>query len=297
MGINDYMFQNMLPKGPSPAQRAEDAARAAAAKSAAATVAGPASIKVDTGMGMGTVGQSQTNTDGSPIRPGYSSILDQFGNTKPGYELKTPGIDQNSLFGLSAIKSDALRTGPSLWGNTMLLKQQQDQAAANSGAAATAAQGAAQARSGLAMRGGLSEGARRSIANQSMRNLMTAKQGVSAQGAQNRYSTLAQDEQNRMDQLSKYAAAEGGLAQYNNTQAADQQKYNLMARLQDMQGKSGFDLGAYTEELKKWAAAKQAGAISGSGDGGDGKSRGTKIAEDLLGFNAPNFLSDIGIKF
>lgn len=91
-----------------------------------------------------------------------------------------------------------------------------------------------------------------------MRDLLLAKQGGNATANTNRYNTLAQDEQTRLDQLGKYTATEGGLAQLNQANQADQNKFNLTQILQDMQGKNAYDLNSYLEELKKWGAEQQA---------------------------------------
>lgn len=205
---------------------------------------------------------------GAPVRPEFESQIDPAtGLLKSQYQLQEQLIDPNSLEGLSSIKKEALRTGPSQWAQTMLAKQQGDRAGALNNAAAASNQAAAQGRSSLAMRGGLSSGARERLATQSSRDLLSANQGVNKEATANRYGLLGQDEGNRLSMLNQYATGEGQLANVNAGNKAKTQQFNIQEALKDKQAQQAFKMDNYKEQLDKYGANKQAEATAHSGGG------------------------------
>lgn len=87
----------------------------------------------------------------------------------------------------------------------------------------------------------------------------------------NKFNTLNQidlskyNTANKID-LNKYnqnMAAD--LAKYNNTVAAQTDQFNIGNQLQDTQGKNAFGQGVYSDQMKAWAANKQADATANSG--------------------------------
>lgn len=208
------------------------------------------------------------NPDGSPIRPEWQSLLDPEGKLKSQYQLSVEKLDPTQMQGYQKYKTEAMRTGPSAWANMQLQGQAQAAQAQRAAAAQQAMTGSNQAMSQLAMRGGLGAGARTSLAKQSARDLMAARQGVSRQEGINRLNLLSSDEQNRIQQLGNLASSETDIGKYNTTLAAQEKEKNLSNLLREVEGKRGFDMGTYQEQMKKWAAGKQADATSNSGGGG-----------------------------
>lgn len=209
------------------------------------------------------------NADGSAKRPEYESLVDQAtGLLKDQYQLKAPTIDPNSLQGYQAVKNEALRTGPSAWMNLAMQKQADEEASANDKAVQNARQGEVNARSTLAMRGGLSSGARERLAQNAGNQAMYAKQDVGNQGRIARSALGLQDEQNRMGFLKDFSKAEGDLSTFNATNTAKTQEFNILKGIEDKRAKDSHNLEVYKEQMEKWAANKQADATQAAGGGG-----------------------------
>lgn len=102
---------------------------------------------------------------------------------------------------LQQYQAEASRSGPSKW--SVLAGQQQNNAAMNSKdqlAKDIYGQNAS-AQANLAMRGGLTGGARERVAREGNQNFMGMSQGVNQQRTQNLYDIAAKDEQNRVTML------------------------------------------------------------------------------------------------
>lgn len=211
------------------------------------------------------------NPDGSPIRPEYQTLLDPAtGMLKEQYLLNLSGIDPTQLEGYSKYKQEALRTGPSSWLNLALQKQQAEEAAQRGAAARQSLSSAAMARSQLAMRGGLGVGSRERIARGSGLDLMRARQNVLQQGGINRLGLQTEDERNRIAQLQNLMGSEVDLGKFNKTLEGKQKEFNIMKALEEKRAKDVQDLSVYQEQMKKWAAERQAQATERSGGGGGG---------------------------
>lgn len=209
--------------------------------------------------------------DGSPMRPEYQSLLDPAtGMMKTQYNMNPNKIDANSLEGMAAMKNMALGQGPSQWAQLMMQQQGMQEAGQKDQAATQAASGAAQARGAMAMRGGISSGARERLAGGSARDLLFAKQGIANQGNQSRLGINIEDQSQRNKMLSQFSEGEAKLAGYNNDLSNKAQQYNIEGALTEKRAKDAQDLTVYQEQLKKWAAEKQADATAKSGGGGGG---------------------------
>lgn len=231
------------------------------------------------------------NADGSMIHPEYDSLIDPTtGGLKAPYQLRAGVIDPTTLEGYQALKTEAMRKGPSAW--ALLQKQMQDQArmAGMEKASAQTASGTAQARSGLAMRGGLSSGSRERIAAGGLKALLEARQGIGRADTSNRLNIDTTDEQNRLLNLNKFNDSELGLNKYNTDIKNNEQTYNLTNLLQDKKNQEAHRMAVYQEDNKKWAANKDAQATANSGGGG-GSWICTKIHEaEPLGKNTQRAL-------
>lgn len=209
------------------------------------------------------------NPDGSPIRKDWQSLVDPAtGKLKEGYTMDIKALDPTTMEGYQKYKQEALRTGPSAWAG--LQNQQQDYAAqaTKEAAARQAMSSMNQGNSNLAMHGGLSAGAMGLAARASGRDLLNSRQAAARNATTNKMGIATTDEQNRIGQLANLSASEQSLGQFNKTLEGKQQEYNIGNLLQEEQGKRSYNDLTYQEQMKKWAAAKQADATSHSGGGG-----------------------------
>jgi hypothetical protein len=174
--------------------------------------------------------------------------------------------------GLEAFRNDALRTGPSKWAglakkNIMLQERQ----ARDLGRRESAGQ-AAQARSMLAMRGGLTSGARERVAKSAAKDYMNMSQQIGATGQTNLSQIDMNDEQNRINMLSQLPGMEvqalqpelqktqlyGQAKQYDITNRYNQQK-------DDIKSYNDYAQKVYEEQMKGWAADRTASGMENSG--------------------------------
>lgn len=212
------------------------------------------------------------NPDGSPIRQAWDSLIDEStGKLKAGYTMDISGLDPSKWEGYQKYKSEALRTGPSAWAK---LQQQQNAAAtlANKEAAARQAlSGMNQGLSNLAMRGGMSAGARGLASRAAGRDLLMARQQAARAGDTANLQTMTTDEANRINQLASLSSSEQNIGQFNKTLEGKQAEFNIGNLLKENEGKRAYNDMTYQEQMKKWAADKQAQATAASGGGGGKK--------------------------
>lgn len=225
--------------------------------------------------------------DGSPMRPEYFSLIDpKTGLMMDQYQLKVGDysgktIDPNSLEGMQAYKKEALRTGPSVYATLQQQLLGQKKNTDMDKAVAEGAAGGANARSQLAMRGGLNQGAALQIALQGDRNVLNAKQGVNRDYNSNNLQLMSDDEKNRLAALQGFTGMETNLGQFNTNIQNDASKfnignkakadeYNITRSLEEKRAADVQDLEIYKEQQKKWAAERQATATQNSGSGGGG---------------------------
>lgn len=208
------------------------------------------------------------NPDGSPMALKWEGITNANGDLQDKYRLSINALDPTQWQGYSKYKQEALRSGPSAWAELQLQQQQQQAMQDKSAAAQQAMAGNSQAMSGLAMRGGLSGGARAALAMQGQRDLLNARQKVGAAANTNRLTTMSKDEENRVQQLGNLASSESTLGQFNKTLEAKQADANIQNLLGEVQGKRAFQQNTYNEQMRAWAANKQAEATRNSGGGG-----------------------------
>lgn len=211
-----------------------------------------------------------------------SSILPQLQSQLGGINLNTQGLD--------LLRQKATATGPSAWENLATQQQQQGEQTQRNQAAAGAAGSAAGARSNLAMQGGLTGGARERLAMGGERALNEANQNIGAQGAAARTGISIQGEQQKNALLSQLpgqeaaslapqfekanlwanlASTEQGRNQANNQFNAGQnlsaQQFNAAQGIGENRNAAQQQLDAYNNQMKTWAAGKQADATANSG--------------------------------
>lgn len=219
---------------------------------------------------IGKPGLKGTNPDGSPMRPDNIQVVDKDGNLKNGMAAQFSQVDPNSLEGYNAIKNMAQSQGP-----TDIAKSQMDMAGilksqGLDNAVANAAGAQAQARTQMAMRGGASTGARANLARQGMKDILAAKQGVNSQYTTGMANIASEDANRKLDLLRNFGQAEMNLADSNNAIKNQETQFNKNLQGLGIQNANQYRMDAYTAELDKWGAGKQADATRNSGGGGGG---------------------------
>lgn len=204
--------------------------------------------------------------------PGYESVMpdaqeQQAGVTPPGYQStidQSTGqlLDQYKLDPYSGAAEQQLRaaatsTGPTALAQAQLQAQQADEVNQRGAAGLQSQQANDSAMAQLSRLGGLSGGARTSLARSSSRDALNAQQGVSQAGATARYGINAQDAQYKQGIVSNEANAEGAAA----TQ-------NIATAQTGLTNQATFDSNRYNQQMQAWAAGQSADATRAAGGGG-----------------------------
>lgn len=201
-----------------------------------------------------------------PTRPEFqSNIDDSTGLLKSPYNLDPSKYYNNQETAVQALRDRALGTGPSAWQTAALQQQGLNEQGAKNAAQQQGAAGLANARSGLASRGGLSGGAAERLAGQASRDQMAALQNVGFKGAQDRANIGLQDQQMKNEFLTTLPGQEQNLALGNIGVA----NTNIQRALADKAAKNTADMDAYKEQLAAYGGRQQGQAIrQSSGNGG-----------------------------
>lgn len=225
------------------------------------------------------------DANGQPMRPERSSLIDPatgklVSQYQIGVDQLTNGqLDPSKMEGYSAYKGEALRSGPSQWAKLMQEQQNIQRMGNMEKASRQAWAGAAQARGQLAMRGGLSSGARERIAQQSAHDLLGARQDIGRAANADNLKLLTDDESNRLKNLQNFTGMESDLGKYNIDQQGKQDifniqnkakvaDYNIGKALEEKRAQDIWNMTNYQEQLKKFGAEGQSNAIQNSGGGG-----------------------------
>jgi hypothetical protein len=173
---------------------------------------------------------------------------------------------------LNAMKSRAMDPGDSNWLKLQMQQNGVNQRNMTDQGIRQAGSATAQAQSNLAMRGGMSTGARERIAAQGLEGQANAGQNAAMAASNNENALRIQDDQTKTDLLTKIPgldiASKGfsaGLDQWNQGQKSDTDAFNVTNSMNGL----GMDTDAkkftYGEGMKTYAAGKQAEAIGNSG--------------------------------
>lgn len=201
-------------------------------------------------------------------RPNYSPTFDPMNMQLAGEIEGRLGKLQLDKRGLDRFREEALRRGPSSWSKLSTQKQFAEELAGRERAKQEARASQAQAEADLAMRGGLSSGARERLTSGGARNLLAMSQDVSRQGNINRMGIGIQDESNRLSSLQALPGMEIAALQpelqkeqmWEQTRQADIQR--IMA---ENERRNQWNMQLYQEQMKDRAAAQQANATMNSG--------------------------------
>jgi hypothetical protein len=195
-------------------------------------------------------------------RPQYAGLSDEAGNLDAKYRV---GAEQ-AKYGQAgkSLISRATDTGESPWLKMQMEKQGLEQTNAMGNAAVQAQSQAAQARSNLAMRGGLSGGARERLASGAAQNAMMGQQQVANQGMQDRLGARISDEQIKTNLLGTAAGMENNMSQFNTGIRQGANQYNTQNLIGSRMGQGAFDMDLYKEQMRDRAAGRSADAVAAS---------------------------------
>lgn len=166
------------------------------------------------------MGKNQGGSFQNFINPfGFTSLGATYNQNMPGYDPNTgmptapeyqaaynpATMSMASNPELAKIKSEANRSGPSKAANLMIGEQNRQELMSRDANARTAGGSAAKARSDLAMRGGLSSGARERTEQNAVNDVLNLNQQAAATKAGNVAQIGINDEQNRQNQMQEAA--------------------------------------------------------------------------------------------
>lgn len=191
-----------------------------------------------------------------PKIPEYNSIYSSSMAMQPKVQQGLLGMQ-----GFNQFRDEALRQGQSPWASMALQKQGLEESSALERAKQEAASSAAQAQSNLAMRGGLSSGARERLAGAGAQNMLAMSQDIGRQGGLNRLGIGMQDEQNRIARLSQLPGME--LSQQ--SLLADVGQNDVRNMMQENLARNAYNMNNYNQQMKVLAANKTAQAMEESG--------------------------------
>lgn len=200
---------------------------------------------------------------GMPVMPQFESPLKYNKSTKQYYLPEEYKIqDKLNTQALQQLRSEALRnpTQASAMAQLQYQKQALEEQQARQAALGQAMQGIGAGQMQLASRGGLRSGAAERLAQMGATNLMKSQQAVGAEGRLARLNVALEDEKNRLAALSAMPGMEAQAAQ-----AQEQiQQLNIAQLAEQHKLQEEKKLAAYQEQMKGWAAGKQAQGIAAS---------------------------------
>lgn len=203
-----------------------------------------------------------------PFEPTYSKPdPNQYnigGKTRAGLA----NVGDPDMSGLQAYKNEALRTGPSKGSMLAMDRIRMDDIAGRDRAAKSAAGEAANARSNLAMRGGIGSGARERVARDAIRGGLASSQDVSRTTANNNSQTMMNDEGNRLNMLSGLGEQQNSYMKIPLEKAriqatADQTDASNYMKTNSEQNAWNRDM--WGQKMQGWAANRTANATENSG--------------------------------
>ncbi len=207
---------------------------------------------------------------GRPDRPGYASLREQGGLLGGPFQLQGGKEIKLDTRGLEAIRGRALSEGPTTWEKLQAQKQGLEQQKALQGATQGAALQAAQARAQLMSRGGLRGGAAERLAGQAGQAAQLGRQDVRLAGAGQRLDISQEGERQKLDLLKQLPGMEIQALEpqfKERSYQTDVQRYNIDQALAEKAREDQAKMAAYGEEMRSWAAGKQAQAIRNQGGG------------------------------
>lgn len=205
--------------------------------------------------------------------PGRNSDVPANNSLLPQYQVQAgPDVQYNSILPSAEKRLAGVGMTESPWLKLQMQQQQLAQQNAVDQAAQSGAGAAATARSSLAMRGGLSGGARERLAAGAQRNANIGRQGILRQGLSDTLGLKTADYGNQLGIANSLNAIEGtesgrtyDAANNNRNVGIDVNKFNTGNSLNALEGANNRKAGVYSDAMKEWAARQQALAIKNAG--------------------------------
>lgn len=213
------------------------------------------------------------NAGPEPTRPEFNSLLDpSTGLMKSQYQLKLGDVAGPNTEALNAYQQKALAApGQSQWEQFANKQAQLGAQGQKSALEQQAASAAAQARSNLASKYGLSSGARERIAKQGARDQMMGQQNIGANLAQQQAGIATKGEEMRNQMLGQLPGMQNQLVGTNlalEKAKLEPQQFNVGQAINQNALKNQADLSKYQEQMKSYAAKQAGQAMRESGSGG-----------------------------
>lgn len=210
----------------------------------------------------------QGGAPAQPTRPAYIAGYDPLTmQLTPELEKRLALIQMNQA-GLQKYRGEALREGPSRWAGLAGQQQALEERLAMDRIAQESAGQTATARANLAMRGGLTSGARERIARGGSRDFLNMSQNLKAEGMRNRAQIGISDEMNRISQLGALPGMEAQALrpELEKTQLWGQgRRLDLGNAIRENEMRNRFNADVYGQQMQAWAAGRQAEATENSG--------------------------------
>lgn len=194
---------------------------------------------------------------GAPQMPLFQSLRDESGLLQKRYQT----TDQMNRESLEKLRGIGLGEGPSAWAQARgkELETQQQEALGQAAAAGQASR--AQALGAMARRGGVSSGAQERMGQASAREQLMARQRAFMGGQKAREGLATEDERRRMQVLS----AMPGMEEQSERMRRGAEEFNIQRALEDVGAERKAKIAEYQEQMRAWAAKKQADAIRAAG--------------------------------
>lgn len=225
-----------------------------------------------------------------PNDPTFTSLIDpKTGMIGSQYQIQSPELSSQladrlgsinlNTQGLDKFRNFALSDGPSEYAQNLLQKQGLEQQNALQDAARNQASQAAQARTNMAMRGGINSGAAERLARSSMLSGYNQQQQIARQGMGDRLGIQANDAQQRVQALSQLPGMEVQSLQpqfqktslwfqganADRTANMQAQQNNIANTLAEQNAQRQFDQNNYNQKMSAYGGIKQAQAQNKGG--------------------------------
>jgi len=203
-----------------------------------------------------------------PTRPKYTPAYDPLNMSL--YQKTKGDLDaiKPDMSGYDAFKAQAMRSGPSAWAGLQKGRIGLEAAGAKDRGLRESGARAADASSRLAMRGGVTSGARERIAKQGLRDALDMNRSIEHDKGVNLLQTDINDEQNRIQQLGMLGSVQNQYLQpqFEKTKLTGQaHQFDIGQAVGEGQRANDFAMDKYKTSMGAWAANKQAKATEESG--------------------------------
>jgi hypothetical protein len=220
-----------------------------------------------------------------PTRPDFNNWIDSNGHLQSMYSLgptqALPSYDQVTMdpTALNQIKEQAFNKDASAWAQLQNNQQRMDEQNKIDQLTKQTSSANAQGLAQLMSSGGAGSGSRERLAASNAKNAMFNRNALTRGGMSDRLNIGLADQGQKADLLKAIPGFEGQVADLklkNNAFDADNQKFNIQMNtdrdkfnltnaLKGLEAQNNYNSNVYSEQMKAWAANKQADATANSG--------------------------------